>query len=81
MKHLFGRQAFVELLISEGITHLFGNPGTTATALSRPFSGSVQADRLFPPARAANHLLQVLEGLTAADSGGFWAWDGQAIPW
>lgn len=29
MKHLFGRQAFVELLISEGITHLFGNPGTT----------------------------------------------------
>jgi hypothetical protein len=41
----------------------------------------VQADRLFPPARAANHLLQVLEGLTAADSGGFWAWDGQAIPW
>ena len=29
MKHLHGRQAFVELLISEGITHLFGNPGTT----------------------------------------------------
>ena len=29
MKHLFGRQAFVELLIDEGITHLFGNPGTT----------------------------------------------------
>jgi len=29
MKHLFGRQAFVELMIDEGITHLFGNPGTT----------------------------------------------------
>ncbi len=29
MSHLFGRQAFVELLISEGVTHLFGNPGTT----------------------------------------------------
>ena len=29
MKHLYGRQAFVELLISEGVTHLFGNPGTT----------------------------------------------------
>ena len=29
MKHLHGRQAFVELLISEGVTHLFGNPGTT----------------------------------------------------
>ncbi len=29
MSHLFGRQAFIELLISEGVTHLFGNPGTT----------------------------------------------------
>jgi benzoylformate decarboxylase len=29
MSHLFGRQAFVELLINEGVTHLFGNPGTT----------------------------------------------------
>ena len=29
MSHLYGRQAFVELLISEGVTHLFGNPGTT----------------------------------------------------
>lgn len=26
---LFGRQAFVDLLHSEGVTHLFGNPGTT----------------------------------------------------
>jgi benzoylformate decarboxylase len=29
MTQLFGRQAFVELLISEGVSHLFGNPGTT----------------------------------------------------
>ena len=26
---MFGRQAFVDLLHSEGVTHLFGNPGTT----------------------------------------------------
>jgi benzoylformate decarboxylase len=26
---LYGRQAFLELLASEGVTHLFGNPGTT----------------------------------------------------
>src|SRR5436305_4821782 len=24
-----GRSAFIELLLSEGVTHLFGNPGTT----------------------------------------------------
>jgi len=57
------------------------HPGTTATALSGPFQGSVPPDRLFTPARAANQLLQVLAGLTAAHSGGFWAWAGQAIPW
>ncbi|MFM1811163.1 MAG: hypothetical protein RLZZ336_101 [Cyanobacteriota bacterium] len=57
------------------------HPGTTATALSRPFQASVQPGRLFTPARAASHLLQVLAGLTAAHSGGFWAWDGQPIPW
>lgn len=57
------------------------HPGTTATALSQPFQGSVQADKLFSPDRAASQLLQVLAGLTAAHSGGFWAWDGQAIPW
>ena len=29
MTMLFGRQAFVDVLHSEGVTHLFGNPGTT----------------------------------------------------
>ena len=29
MAHLFGRQAFSALLLDEGVTHLFGNPGTT----------------------------------------------------
>ena len=57
------------------------HPGTTATALSQPFQGSVEAERLFTPVRAASQLLHVLESLTAAHSGGFWAWDGQAIPW
>jgi benzoylformate decarboxylase len=29
MPEMTGRKAFVELLIDEGVTHLFGNPGTT----------------------------------------------------
>ncbi|MBL8386255.1 MAG: hypothetical protein JNM90_24435 [Burkholderiales bacterium] len=29
MADLYGRQAFLELLAGEGVTHLFGNPGTT----------------------------------------------------
>src|ERR1700724_2193740 len=29
MKRITGRSAFLELLKDEGVTHLFGNPGTT----------------------------------------------------
>lgn len=57
------------------------HPGTTATALSAPFRANVPADRLFSPERAAGHLLDVLEQRRPGDSGGFWAWDGQPIPW
>jgi short-subunit dehydrogenase len=57
------------------------HPGTTATDLSRPFQAGVPPGQLFSPARAANQLLDVLEGLGPDQSGGFWAWDGSAIPW
>jgi benzoylformate decarboxylase len=33
MKSTTGRQAFIELLLDEGVTHLFGNPGTTELAI------------------------------------------------
>lgn len=57
------------------------HPGTVDTGLSAPFQAGVSAEQLFTPDYAAERLLAVLEGLTPADSGGFFAWDGQAIPW
>ena len=30
---LTGRRAFLQLLVDEGVTHLFGNPGTTELAI------------------------------------------------
>jgi len=33
MKSTTGRHAFIELLLDEGVTHLFGNPGTTELAI------------------------------------------------
>lgn len=57
------------------------HPGTVATDLSAPFRGTVKPDKLFSPERSAGHLLDVIEGLLPADTGGFFAWDGQAIPW
>jgi NAD(P)-dependent dehydrogenase (short-subunit alcohol dehydrogenase family) len=57
------------------------HPGTTATGLSAPFTGSVPPERLFTPGRAAAQLLDVLELQTPERSGSFLAWDGTVIPW
>lgn len=57
------------------------HPGTTATALSKPFRSSVPAERLFAPDRAAAYLLDVLERQTPERSGAFLAWDGTTVPW
>lgn len=57
------------------------HPGTTDTALSQPFQGGVPADKLFSPARAVDQLLQVIDGLGKADTGRFFAWNGERIDW
>ncbi len=56
------------------------HPGTVDTALSRPFQARVPAGKLFPAARSARHLLEVLDALTPSDSGQVFAWDGSRIP-
>jgi NAD(P)-dependent dehydrogenase (short-subunit alcohol dehydrogenase family) len=57
------------------------HPGTVTTALSSPFSGRVPAEKLFSPQDAAERMSTVIDGLTPADSGGFFAWDGKKIPY
>ena len=57
------------------------HPGTVDTPLSQPFQARVAPDALFTPARAARQLLDIIAGLTPADSGRFIAWDGSTIPW
>ena len=56
------------------------HPGTVETALSAPFRANVAGDRLFTPDRSASMLLDVLERLVPADSGGVFAWDGTPVP-
>ena len=55
------------------------HPGTVDSRLSAPFQRGVTPGKLFSPDQAAGHLLAVLEGLTPADSGGQFAWDGARI--
>lgn len=55
------------------------HPGTVDTALSRPFQAGVAPGKLFAPDRAAVQLLDVLDGLSPAQSGRLFAWDGSEI--
>jgi NAD(P)-dependent dehydrogenase (short-subunit alcohol dehydrogenase family) len=55
------------------------HPGTVDTALSAPFQRRVPEERLFTPAQSVGYLLSVIDGLTTADTGGFFAWDGTPI--
>lgn len=56
------------------------HPGTVRTALSHPFRPDADSPDTVTPEAAAAHLLAVLDGLTPAESGGVFAWDGQAVP-
>ncbi|MES2498233.1 MAG: SDR family NAD(P)-dependent oxidoreductase [Pseudomonadota bacterium] len=56
------------------------HPGTVATSLSEPFQRNVTHGALQSPNQSAGHLLTVIGGLTPGESGGFYAWDGEAIP-
>jgi NAD(P)-dependent dehydrogenase (short-subunit alcohol dehydrogenase family) len=55
------------------------HPGTVDTQLSAPFSKAGLNVR--PPEEAAADLLRVIEGLTPAQTGGFFDYTGQPLPW
>lgn len=57
------------------------HPGTVDTPLSQPFQARVPAGKLFTAEFAARSLLDIVAGVTPADSGRFIAWDGTEIPW
>jgi len=54
------------------------HPGTVDTPMNTNYRGGHTA---VPPAEAAGHLVRVLSGLNPADTGGFFDWQGAAIPW
>ena len=55
------------------------HPGTVDTGLSAPFAKTGLKVR--PPSVAASELQAVLDGLSAAHNGGFFDYQGQALPW
>lgn len=56
------------------------HPGTVDTDLSKPFQGNVAEGKLFSPEQSAHYLLEVIDKVTADDSGQLLAWDGLPVP-
>ncbi|WP_425091546.1 C factor, cell signaling protein [Tropicimonas sp. S265A] len=54
------------------------HPGTVATKFTEKYLGRHPA---VPPAKAAGHLVHVIEGLTPEDTGKFFDWSGAEVPW
>lgn len=54
------------------------HPGTVVSPLSQPFRGAVNAR---PASQAAAELLAVVEKSSAQDSGGFFSYSGERLPW
>jgi len=54
------------------------HPGTVDTPLTAPYSAGRAT---VSPGTAADRLLVVLDGLEAAQTGGFFAYDGAPLPW
>jgi NAD(P)-dependent dehydrogenase (short-subunit alcohol dehydrogenase family) len=56
------------------------HPGTVYTGLSQPFRSNVPDAQLFTPDQSAEYLLNVLDGLTPADTGKCFDWAGKQVP-
>jgi NAD(P)-dependent dehydrogenase (short-subunit alcohol dehydrogenase family) len=56
-------------------------PGTTDTALSRPFQGSVKAEKLFTPAFVAERLADIMNGQDIDGELSFIDWENKNIDW
>ncbi|MGB5605218.1 MAG: SDR family NAD(P)-dependent oxidoreductase [Gammaproteobacteria bacterium] len=57
------------------------HPGTTNTALSRPFQRHVPKGQLFSPDHSVACMLNVLDTLEPNATGQFHAFDGEILPW
>lgn len=54
------------------------HPGTVATSFTKNYQAS---HKTVPPEEAAGNLLRVLDGIDPAQTGGFFDWAGETVPW
>lgn len=64
-----------------GVKLMAFHPGTTDTALSRPFQRGVPESKLFAPDFVAQRLASLLDNLEVDGELSFLDWDGKTIEW
>ena len=57
------------------------HPGTTDTALSKPFQHSVKKENLFTPDFVAEHLVTIMNNQRIDGEISFIDWENKAIAW
>lgn len=62
------------------VTFICLHPGTCDTDLSKPFQKNMDQSKLFTKERGVKQLLGIIDAATQEDTGTFFAWDGQEIP-
>lgn len=73
------KTAAIELARTRPQTRLLSlHPGTVISGLSQPFKGASAAR---PASLAARELLSLIDRLAPADSGNFFAYNGERLPW
>lgn len=73
------KTAAIELARTRPQTRLLSlHPGTVISGLSQPFKGASAAR---PASLAARELLSLIDRLAPADSGDFFAYNGERLPW
>eukprot|EP00469_Lotharella_globosa_P007369 CAMPEP_0167780176 /NCGR_PEP_ID=MMETSP0111_2-20121227/5210_1 /TAXON_ID=91324 /ORGANISM="Lotharella globosa, Strain CCCM811" /LENGTH=84 /DNA_ID=CAMNT_0007670655 /DNA_START=27 /DNA_END=281 /DNA_ORIENTATION=- len=56
------------------------HPGTVDTDFTKDYQKNVKPEKLFPVDRAANQLLDIIDTVELQDTGKFFAWDKEVLP-
>ena len=57
------------------------HPGTTQGPLSKPFASGVSSEKYYTPAQSAQRIIELTEDLGLEQSGLFFNWNGEPLPW
>lgn len=57
------------------------HPGTTDTSLSKPFQRNLPEGQLQTTEYSVESMLKIIENLTPKETGRFWSFDGEQLPW